>query len=89
MSVVDDPQAAGDAEEMRRKNRALENNKKMAAEEAQKVIAQQRSMIEMLKTENQQLKSELSLETKVRKESCLSRRRVCHAVLFLSDRSQK
>jgi len=51
-------------DELQRKYRIMEGDRKSYAEEVQNVVRKQKAQIEKLKRENNQLKSELSLETR-------------------------
>jgi enolase len=51
-------------DELQRKYRIMEGDRKSYAEEVQNVVRKQKSQIEKLKRENSQLKSELSLESR-------------------------
>lgn len=61
MAAVD---VASQLDELQRKYRIMEGDRKSYAEEVQNVVRKQKSQIEKLKRENSQLKSELSLEAR-------------------------
>jgi len=64
MSMAAGGDVAAQLDELQRKYRIMEGDRKSYAEEVQNVVRKQKSQIEKLKRENNQLKSELSLEAR-------------------------
>ena len=65
VTMVDAPTVEGELDELQRRYRMMESDRKAYADEVHNVVRKQKAQIDKLKRENGQLKSELQLQSRV------------------------